>query len=487
MRARILFALACLFGGATSAAAQTCLATAAPFLREEIGNVAAALAGPNRPDPTAFDTRLTVFALIDGLMRLQVHRAALLADTADTDKQTGASAGGKGTTSLVEQPSFAKLLALAVENGAIEKGVTGTQLTLSTTPYMLAASIGGDSAELFERYELLARLGLSAGFDLDPGAANPLDSVRQDQLREWSVRLRLTPDRSGRSAAFRRYWETNLQPRVQSYANALSGNADVAMQDPAARAALETLRTRLRAALATPRDDRTAIAADISCAVEAAVAAPFASGALALAPETAVRLRAGGARFAASLMDLRDAGTLAKQYFAAVGGKPQATVAVTHHRPASGTLYTEGKVVYEQGTAAARFVANAGASFYHDPDPALNQGTLRDVAAAVGLESKLPHPFGSGGADIAQTTVSFNYRFQHMREKDGAIQPVADVSALQFKVEVPLAAGLSMPLSFSVSNAADAVTEEQQWGSAVHFGLTFDADKLYALTKAVAP
>lgn len=470
-------------GAAAPASAQICLVDAAPFVREEIAAAATALAGANPPSVTAFDTRLAVFAVIDGLLHLQVQRVQVMSETVNTDKQVGASASGSGTTSLLEQPSFAKLLALAIENGAVETSATGTQLTLSTSPYALVSAIAGDSAEVFQNYEWLARVGVSAGFDMDPGGANPLESVRQDQLREWSLRVRLTPDRGGRSAAFRDYWLTTVQPRVQIYANAVSANAAVATADRALLAARDTLRTTLTAVLATPRTDRDAIATDIACALQNAVAAPLASGALVLAPETLARLRAGAASFGASLIDLRDANALAEEYFTRVGGRPQATVALTQHRPVEGTSFVEGKFVYEQGSAAARLLLNVGGSIYQRPDPARNQGTLRDLSVALGLEGKLPNPFASGGADLSKTTLSLNGRFQRRRENDGALRELPDVSAVQVKIDIPLAAGLSLPLSLSVSNAADQVGEQKTWGSTVHVGLAFDADKFFALSR----
>jgi hypothetical protein len=58
---------------------------------------------------------------------------AVTAQTANT--QTGASSVASGTTSAAQEVGIPQLLAIAVENGAIADSVSGTTMTLSTTPY----------------------------------------------------------------------------------------------------------------------------------------------------------------------------------------------------------------------------------------------------------------------------------------------------------------------------------------------------------------
>src|SRR2546423_8122111 len=68
------------------------------------------------------------------IKQLKAYR--YLAETARTDKQIGASAKSAGSTSAIEKPGFARILGMAVERGAILQNVSGSSLTLSTSPYV---------------------------------------------------------------------------------------------------------------------------------------------------------------------------------------------------------------------------------------------------------------------------------------------------------------------------------------------------------------
>jgi hypothetical protein len=89
-------------------------------------------------------------------------------ETRRDDKQLGAP-GGAGN-SLVEKANFARLLGFAIEHGGVEQQVSGTALTLSSSPYALfAAQAGGDTAETYRQYASFTRLGVSATFNIqDP-------------------------------------------------------------------------------------------------------------------------------------------------------------------------------------------------------------------------------------------------------------------------------------------------------------------------------
>lgn len=56
----------------------------------------------------------------------------------------------------------------------------------------------------------------------------------------------------------------------------------------------------------------------------------------------------------------------------------------------------------------------------------------------------------------------------------------ADIGVAQFKVEIPLAAGMSIPLSVSAATATELLDESETQG---HFGFTFDLDKFAAVRK----
>src|ERR1019366_6124771 len=108
-----------------------------------------------------------------------------------------------GSTSPVQSPGLPLLLGVALANGAIQQQNTGAGLTLSTSPYSIAAAVnGGDTDQNYKNYAVYQRLGVSATFDVQ-GQTNPDPTqLSRRQLEDWSARVRLKPDRSTRSQGF---------------------------------------------------------------------------------------------------------------------------------------------------------------------------------------------------------------------------------------------------------------------------------------------
>lgn len=82
-----------------------------------------------------------------------------------TDMQVGASSATPGSTTLIDRPGIPDLFAMALERGAISKSTTGSALTLTTTPYLLAGFFGiEDSPQNWEDWSGLRRVAISATF-----------------------------------------------------------------------------------------------------------------------------------------------------------------------------------------------------------------------------------------------------------------------------------------------------------------------------------
>ena len=133
----------------------------------------------SRKDPGEVSTQISfilLFAVADavsdqaeGEHRQFINRIDILRakqETKRTDKQVGASARAEGSTSAAEKPSFAELLGFAIEHGAIQQSVSGTTLTLSTTPYMLLHPGRNDTASAYRRNSDWSRLGIAATFNI---------------------------------------------------------------------------------------------------------------------------------------------------------------------------------------------------------------------------------------------------------------------------------------------------------------------------------
>ena len=135
-----------------------------------------------------------------GLLKRKVN---VQTETARTDKQITAPGNNSGSTSPVVKPGIPTLLGIGLASGAVQQENTGTGLTLTTSPYSIAASLnGGDTDQNYRRYAAYQRLGIAATFNVQ-GQTNPDPTqVSRRQLENWAVRLRLTPDRSTNRKAF---------------------------------------------------------------------------------------------------------------------------------------------------------------------------------------------------------------------------------------------------------------------------------------------
>ena len=203
-----------------TALASSCYKDAPALIVTNVERAAGDMVSKNKSDPLdAYFPDIFFYTVADAVSSEQVSLRQLKAyqymgETARTDKQVGASARAAGSTSAIEKPGFANLLGFAVENGIIQQQTNATSLTLSTSPYAFVAASQGDTADTYQRYDFLNRIGVSANFNLT-NQTTPLANASRKQLNEWSVRVRLLGDRSTRGADFRDYWNKNIRGKVQ--------------------------------------------------------------------------------------------------------------------------------------------------------------------------------------------------------------------------------------------------------------------------------
>ncbi|MCA1817090.1 MAG: hypothetical protein LC746_11905 [Acidobacteria bacterium] len=412
-----------------------------------------------------------------------------MGETARTDKQTGASASSNGTTSAAEKPGFAELLSWAVEHGAIQQAVNGTSLTLSTSPYALLAASEGDSAENYERYKFFNHVGVSANFNVE-NQDSALASARRQQLNEWSVRLRLNGDRSTRGEDFRKYWETNIRSKIQRRLVVVTGAERFIDADPSLRALGDRVETQLDTDLrsivssASEADVKNAIMCGLENLVYNQVKPRQGGATVAVSQATVTRINTDfvPALFAAHA-DLEQARKDLSDYMDTLDKKPLTTFAYTNHRTAAGSDYSELKFLHERkAMSPLKLNFNAGVSFYNRPDRALGQQRVRDYAFALSFEgnTKGRSPFVTSEFDLSKITYSFTGRYERMPENRRMPDRKADIAVAQFKLEIPLLMGASIPFSVTYANASELIKEDHV---RANFGFTFDVDKLFALKK----
>jgi hypothetical protein len=142
-----------------------------------------------------------------------VNSAKAKAVTGQTNKQLGASASSDGSTSAVQKVGIPQLLGVAVEDGAVTSNVSGTTLTLSSTPYGFVSAFSKkfsgdfDNEANYRDWGILARTGVSATFNLG-NASDPLASATRKQVSQWQGKITLR-ETSVRSFKVKDYFESS--------------------------------------------------------------------------------------------------------------------------------------------------------------------------------------------------------------------------------------------------------------------------------------
>lgn len=422
-----------------------------------------------------------------------------LGETARTDKQIGAAPKASGSTSAIEKPGFARLLGLAVENGAILQEVSGTSLTLSTSPYVLATfNRGGDTAENYQRAGLLNRLGVFATFKLNENDGNVLASARRNRLEQWSVKTRLYGDRSTRTKEFQQFWFNEVQPAIEERLVSLN-SVNVFFDDPrfdpltgtedALRGQLTALVGGARYAGLDAAGRKAAVKNLLLCYMKANLNAPVRAGTISISAEDRDKINGDYvSALGKSLQNLEVVRGILDRRLADINAGPLATLSYVNHRQASGSDYSELKFLYEQDTTPLRplkLVANVGASFYHHPNGALNQQGTRDITAALSFEGSTPSPFLRNlrdTPDMSKLTYAFTGSYQRTLENRGVAGKKADIGSAQFKLDIPVFAGVSLPFAVTYSNASE---QNKKDFLRTNFGLKFDMDKLVAISNVL--
>ena len=142
----------------------------------------------------------------------ELATAAATGTTSQSNKQIGAPASSDGSTSAVGKVGLPQLLGLAVEDGAITSKVSGTTMTLSSTPYAFVVAFGKDqdldTEGNYNKYQLATRMGISATFNV-ANASDSLANATRKQVSQWQTKLTFR-DTSTRSGAVRRlYYQPN--------------------------------------------------------------------------------------------------------------------------------------------------------------------------------------------------------------------------------------------------------------------------------------
>lgn len=481
----------------TNTVAPDCYPNAPPILVETSDEAAFFVARDGAGQTERVLQRLIFFTIADAISSRErdegrrelirtVRIRQFMDETRRTDKQIGASATSEGSTSALEKPNFANLLAFAIEHGAIDKQVSGTTLTLSSSPYAFIAAAQGDTSSTYKKYEFFHRIGISANFNIDD-ENDVLASARRNQLSEWSVRARLSKDRSTRSAEFEEFWNREVRGIFERLPLVLVKEFSDLFRDETEKVRRQVVQqfigysTQYLATNSTQSKEaqRAGLQQMFLCKLKQDVFDNIDSFGLTDADRNRIVAR--------TLPALRDAVDAEKgalklidDKIAEMNDRPLATFAYTNKRDPLTSDYSVFKFLYDQKTfSPMKIVANGGFSLYHRPNPLLNQQRIRDLAFALSLEGNAGRsPFLTDDLDQSQITFAFTGRYERMFENRHIAGRKADLGFFQFRLEVPFMAGMSFPVSVTYANATELIKEDHV---RANFGFSFDADKLFFL------
>lgn len=422
--------------------------------------------------------------------------------TRRTDKQVGATASAAGSTTVAEKPSFAEILGFAVEHGGIQQTVNGTTLNLSTTPYALTTFNGGDSQSNYKKHGYLTRLGISADFNIQ-NQDSLLANARRSQLADWGLHLRLSKDRSTRSDDAEEIWN-DISSQFARPSLVITDmlratfQSDVELEAQRRQISDRLLALTAEGSVKAVRDDTKLaqdqkidqIAEKIVCRIKTDIVDQMRAGAFNISKESKDRIiRVTLPAYAEALQAKEQALENFDARIEALSFKPIFSLAYSDVRPATGTNYSELKMLYQKKTGnPMSVIANATISLYHKPNLAIKQQTVRDFAAALSFEGTAGRsPFLTEAKDESQITYSFTGRYQRLLENRLIPGRKADIAVAQFKLNVPMFSGASFPFSITFANASELIKEKHV---RANFGFSLDADKLLkalALSKLTSP
>jgi hypothetical protein len=416
--------------------------------------------------------------------------AQYLGETARTDKQVSAVSSATASTTLAEKPGLVTFLSYAVEHGAIAQAVNGTSLTLTTSPYsLLILGTGGDTSENYDNLAFWRRFNLAASFNMTD-QSNVLSNATAKQLSDYSAKMSLIGDRSTRSAKFRGIWNKSFAPVIQRRLNALT-KGQVAILDELAESnpafldksdsvrhqLLQDIANALKGKAELTKADTQSVTDEILAALHEGVYQPVKTGAVDVPKDTRDFINTNVIPALASAHD--DLIAAKKNLSAAIdqfSKRPLLTFEYTGHRNVMQSGYAEFKLLYDQHVAPMDVVMNAGFSTYNTPNPVLHQGRIREYHGNLELEGQAKNPFPVTERDSGKMMYSVSAQLERFEEKG------TNIAVANLRVELPIAAAVSIPLSVSYANKTELLNEKEIKG---HFGLTFDLDKLYALTRSI--
>ena len=146
-----------------------------------------------------------------------------------TELQSGSTSGSGGSTSLAQKGAVSELLSAAVDNGGLQREVSGTSVTFRGKPLGLIEAINKQydffstlaAIETDQSKNFFNRFSFALTFNTDRGGVQNTLLANSQQLQSWSGRVEIVNQRDAHRRQYAALW------RSVSGANASVGQSEV--------------------------------------------------------------------------------------------------------------------------------------------------------------------------------------------------------------------------------------------------------------------
>jgi hypothetical protein len=137
------------------------------------------------------------------------------AQAAKTDQQSGSTSSGSGSTSLAQKGAVSEILSAAVDNGGLQREVSGTTVTFRGKPLGLLESINKQydffstlaAIETDPAKNFFNRFSFAVAFNTDRGGVQNTLLANGQQLQSWSGRVELVNQRDAHRRQYAALWK----------------------------------------------------------------------------------------------------------------------------------------------------------------------------------------------------------------------------------------------------------------------------------------
>lgn len=401
------------------------------------------------------------------------------AEEARVDKQVGSSSSNSGSTSLVTKGGTPAVLGFAVENGALERDISGSTVTFRGNPVGLIdtlrglafmTALEGDSPAT----RILRKTSFAFSFDTNRGSQPGVFTGTKQQLSAFSGRIEFINKRDPRLREYKNDWENFLSVNAQPFLDTLVDSKDVLIERVASGPGLPIVEQWRDKALETWYEETQAeITKAAPGNVETVMKAQLAKLPIQeLSADTVTALTNFARRFGVYLEGR-------KRILDRVAKGTVATFEFTNQRNVNEPDTLNFKGIYETAFGGkADFTFNGSLTLFNK-QPVINASRVRDFQFA----GQLDLPLGDvtkGGQFVLSASAKYQRLIENASNLAGAAMPgtKGDIAIGQIKLAIPIKGlGIKFPISVTFANRTELIKEKTIRGN---FGVTFDLDSILA-------